>query len=314
MADTILSNNPAAPADAEAHSGFVERRRQAQLYTPERRRSPFLYPVAGGEPTLELCSPFSAKAIPQVTVSIVSHGQAQMSVRLIEDLLRHAAGEVAKLILTINVPEKVPPLGPLPFPLEIICNKSPKGFGANHNQAFGRSHSPYFAVLNPDLNFDVNPFPELIARLRDPQTGIVAPRVLDPDGAIADSARTLVTPGQVILRRFERYRRNIPRTSIEASPDWIAGMFLVFRRETFDALGGFDPRFFLYCEDVDICARARLRGLQIKVVPERSVTHYAQRASHHSVHRFRLHLASLLRLWTSPTYRDYRSLLRTRAP
>ncbi|HYA66938.1 MAG TPA: glycosyl transferase, partial [Burkholderiaceae bacterium] len=80
------------------------------------------------------------------TVSIVSHLQAELCAQLIEDLARHAAASVAKIILTENVPRSLPSLGKLPFPVEVIRNECPKGFGENHNRAFRRSTTPFFAV------------------------------------------------------------------------------------------------------------------------------------------------------------------------
>ncbi len=240
------------------------------------------------------------------TVSIVSHGQGTLCARLIEDLAHNAAPLIGRLVLTLNIPETPPVLGNLPFVVEIVTNERPLGFGENHNRAFARATSPYFAVLNPDLRIDQDPFPTLRAILADPQVGIAAPLVREADGSIADFARPLVTPAQVLRRRLRR----APGPAHPQHPDWIAGMFLAFRSQTYADLGGFDTRYFLYCEDVDICARARLRGLRLAMADAVSVTHLAQRASHRSLRYLRLHAGSLLRLWTSRAYRDYRRLLR----
>jgi len=90
-------------------------------------------------------------------------------------------------------------------------------------------------------------------------------------------------------------------------------MFLVLRSQTFAQLGGFDPRYTLYCEDVDLCARIRLLGLRLEVVRTTSVTHHAQRASHRSLRPLLLHLSSLFKFWFSPVYGSYRLLLREQA-
>ena len=243
------------------------------------------------------------------TVSIVSHGQARLCARLIEDLARRAAPSVAKLILTENVPENLPPLGGLPFAVEVVRNQRPKGFGENHNIAFARSATPFFAVLNPDIRIDVDPFPALGLRLADPRVGIVAPLVREADGTIADFARPLASPWKVLRRRLQASSDQAQLSR----PDWIAGIFLAMRSGAYKDLGGFDTRYFLYCEDIDICARARLRGLRLETAREVSVTHFAQRESHRSLRYLRHHVSSLLRFWTSPLYRDYRALLRTEA-
>jgi len=243
------------------------------------------------------------------TVSIVSHGQAELCAQVIEDLAGHAASSVAKLVLTENVPQSLPSLAGLPFPVEVVRNERPRGFGENHNLAFTRSATPYFAVLNPDIRIQADPFPALGRRLADPRVGIVAPLVREADGTIADFARPLVSPWEVVRRRL-----NASADQAQLShPDWIAGIFLALRSGAYEDLGGFDTRYFLYCEDIDICARARLRGLRLETAREVSVTHYARRESHRSLWYLRHHVSSLLRFWSSPLYRDYRALLRTEA-
>jgi len=245
----------------------------------------------------------------QITVSLVSHGQAAFCASLLADLAALAPSSVEKLVFTINIPEQLPPLPELPFPVEFIRNARPLGFGANHNQAFARCASAYFAVLNPDLRLQRDPFPPLIARLADPKVGLVAPLVLEADGRVADFARRMVSPWEVIRRRVVA---SDACGGID-QPDWLAGMFLVLRSETFSSLRGFDTRYTLYCEDVDLCARLRLRGLRLEVVREVSVTHLAQRASRRSLPRMLMHGSSLLKLWSSPVYRNYQLLLRKEA-
>ena len=243
------------------------------------------------------------------TISIVSHGQAEHCALLLADLAAHAAPSIAKLILTQNVPGSLPPLSGLPFPVEVIENTQPKGFGENHNHAFARVTTDYFAVMNPDLRIASDPFPALAERLADPSVGIAAPLVREASGTVADFARPLVSPWEVLRRRVSA---SVDPAQL-ARPDWIAGMFLAFRRGAYADLQGFDTRYFLYCEDVDICARARLRGMHLAMAGDVSVTHLAQRESRRSLRYLWLHVSSLFRFWASPVYREYRALLRSEA-
>ena len=243
------------------------------------------------------------------TVSIVSHGQAELCARLLDDLARHSAASIGQLIITQNVPDSVPVTLDLPFPVEVIDNPRPQGFGENHNKAFRRATGDFFAVMNPDLRIPGDPFPALARCLADPTVGIAAPLVREASGTVADFARPLVSPWEVLRRRVDA--RVDP--SQLARPDWIAGMFLAFRRQAYADLGGFDERYFLYCEDVDICARVRLRGLRLEMAGDASVTHLAQRESRRSLRYMWLHVSSLFRFWSSPVYRDYRALLRSEA-
>ena len=81
--------------------------------------------------------------------------------------------------------------------------------------------------------------------------------------------------------------------------DWVAGMFVVFRKNVFLSLGGFDDRrFFMYLEDVDICRRINEAGFNVLLNPKVSVVHMAQRASHKNLKHMRWHVVSAFRYLT----------------
>jgi len=238
-----------------------------------------------------------------VTLSVVSHEQHALVDALISDLAGIGAPELARVILTQNLPE-IPPVtkGPRPPQVEVIRNRVPLGFGMNHNAAFRRCDTEYFAVVNPDIALMCNPFPALITALRA-GGGVAAPAVLEPDGRVADTARSLITPLELI-------RRRIPQYTPPEIPRWFAGMFLLFRSDAFASVGGFDEGFFMYCEDFDICARLRLGGWPLSFVQQVQVVHAAQQLSHRSLRHFRWHISSLTRMWSSTNFWRYRSLVR----
>ena len=100
--------------------------------------------------------PISPPPTPPITVSIVSHGQLELVLPLLDELDQFNRGIVAKLVLTLNIPEPDLLAGRTwGFEIERIENTAPKGFGANHNQAFARCTSPWFLVLNPDAQEQV---------------------------------------------------------------------------------------------------------------------------------------------------------------
>ncbi|RYH17455.1 MAG: glycosyl transferase, partial [Alcaligenaceae bacterium] len=90
-------------------------------------------------------------------------------------------------------------------------------------------------------------------------------------------------------------------------PAWIPGLFMLFRSEVYEAIGGFDERFFMYGEDFDICARTRMAGWRLQVGEDLRARHEAQRASHGSHRHLRWHITSLLRVWTSSGFWRYRA-------
>ncbi|MCC6611313.1 MAG: glycosyltransferase family 2 protein [Burkholderiales bacterium] len=118
----------------------------------------------------------------------------------------------------------------------------------------------------------------------------------DPTGQVEDSARRFPTPA-TLLRKLASGQ---PALDYQLSapvifPDWVAGMFMIFRRDAFAALGGFDERYFLYYEDVDVCARARSHDMEIALVTNVSVVHHARRASRGDLRHALWHVRSALR-------------------
>ncbi|TXI21818.1 MAG: glycosyltransferase family 2 protein [Roseateles sp.] len=234
-----------------------------------------------------------------LSLSIVSHGQSALIAPLLEDLRRLALPDI-EVVLTVNIPEDEMPFKDLPFPSRIIRNAAPQGFGANHNAAFAASSGRFFVVVNPDIRLPSLDVARLLALMEDPTVGAVAPVVLNGAGGVEDSVRRFPTIADLARRVLLKQR--IPGYQWETQPidvDWTAGMFVVFKREAFVAVQGFDHRrFFMYFEDVDICRRLRHAGWRVVLQPAVSVIHDAQRASHRSAKHLRWHVTSAARYFT----------------
>ena len=231
-----------------------------------------------------------------ISVSIVSHGHAGLAARLFDDLRVHRPKGI-EVILTLNIDEALP-FDPdsFPFPVKTIRNASPRGFAANHNAAFGLSRGNFFCVLNPDIRVPADPFWALVRELRDPAVGAAAPLILDADGAIEDSARPFPTLSSLVSKAFGAEPKRYYEIGEESiSPDWVGGMFMLLRRDAFAAVGGFDARYHLYYEDVDLCARLRLAGYDIRLVPRVSAVHLARRQSRRDIRYLVWHLRSMIR-------------------
>lgn len=233
-----------------------------------------------------------------ITVSIVSHGQKPLVEALLTDLEKCHA--IFKIVLTTNIPEpKITIPSSLDERVEVIHNLTPKGFGANHNSAFALCTTPYFAVLNPDIRIPQDPFPELLTIANERKSAVCTPAILSPNGSIEDNARVFPTPWGIVRKLSGIDDGRIPY-QLEAppfSPDWIGGMFMLFDSTAFRAINGFDEKFFLYYEDVDICARLRNLGHKIIACPSCRVIHDGQRASRRSALYLRWHLSSMFRFW-----------------
>jgi len=82
----------------------------------------------------------------------------------------------------------------------------------------------------------------------------------------------------------------------------VAGMFMLIPTKIFQRIGGFDERYFLYYEDVDLCARLRVSGHVVRFCPNARVVHEARRQSHRSLRYLRWHITSMLRFFFSSAY------------
>lgn len=229
----------------------------------------------------------------QVCISIVSHGHGPMVGLLVERLLNFA--EVGQIIVTLNIFESINI--PDDSRVLLIKNQTPKGFGDNHNTAFSKCHMNYFCPLNPDIEFIENPFPILLPILTNNDVALVAPRIIAPNGTTEDSWRYFPTLRSLLKKLFFNDQGRIPEySSAEKNHiEWVAGMFMLFQANIFNLLGGFDCRFFLYYEDVDICARIWKSNKKILVCSTVSVIHDARRDSRKKLKHLYWHFCSLTR-------------------
>jgi N-acetylglucosaminyl-diphospho-decaprenol L-rhamnosyltransferase len=218
----------------------------------------------------------------KVAAVVVSHGHADE----VRALLPQLEPQVEELVVVANLP------GSAPDGVRTIENERPLGYAANANLGIAATESELVLVANPDAV----PEPGAVAALREfveahPRCGVAGPRMLFPDGTWQPSRRRFPTVGGTLVRRtplrrllrpFERQRRHYllderPDEPVEA--DWMLGGFLLLRREMLEELGGFDPGFRLYGEDIDLCYRAAKAGWERWYVPAAVVRHAYDRAS-----------------------------------
>jgi N-acetylglucosaminyl-diphospho-decaprenol L-rhamnosyltransferase len=252
-----------------------------------------------------------------LTVSVVSHQQADLVSQLLADITAHVRIPL-KILLTVNVPESAVHIPPgAPFVFEVIENSSPKGFGTNHNAAFRRCQTPFFCILNPDVRLHEDPFPRLLATLQaSPDIGLVAPLIRDSSGRVEATSRRFPTPS-IILRKAvlgPPAKADYAMGNELVWPDWVGGMFMLVPSAAFSTVGGFDQRYFMYYEDVDLCARLRRAGYRIALDPEVQAVHEARHDSHRRPRYLAWHLRSMLRFWLSPAYRRRRESFASNNP
>jgi N-acetylglucosaminyl-diphospho-decaprenol L-rhamnosyltransferase len=209
---------------------------------------------------------------------VVTHGPNPDLERCLESL----APQVDELVVVANLPLHLE----LPAGGRLLENERPLGFGANVNRGVAETESELVVIANPDTE----PAPDAVAILAEfasggARRGIVGPQLRYPDGRWQPSRRrfptvtgTLVrrTPLRYLARPFERQRGHYlldERPDEPVRADWMLAAFLLLRRELLDELGGFDERFRLYGEDIELCYRAGKAGWEHWYVPQAVVSH-----------------------------------------
>ena len=86
-------------------------------------------------------------------------------------------------------------------------------------------------------------------------------------------------------------------------PDWVAGMFMLFRKDFFKNINGFDQGYFLYYEDIDLCIRARKQKFEVVFVNSTFVYHDARRSSHKNLRFLIIHITSVVRFFSKHLFR-----------
>ncbi len=159
------------------------------------------------------------------------------------------------------------------------------GYGAGINRGVVVAGPGDILVCNPDLLLDEGCIGALAGRLHaEPDLGIVAPRLRNPDGSTYVSGRPF--PSLVdamghaffgLMWRANPWSRRYLQTEWDredgAEVDWASGALLLVRRRTYELLGGFDERFFMFMEDVDLCWRARQAGWRVAIEPAAGAVH-----------------------------------------
>lgn len=177
--------------------------------------------------------------------------------------------------------------------IEYIAIEKNIGFGAGHNRVIHKIKgiSKYHLILNPDVNFDSTVIPNLIQELdKDKDLAMIAPKVLFPNGEHQYSCRRYPNFFELIARRFSLLKPIFKHKIFQGRyqdkdltkpfyAEYLAGCFHLYKTDDFVKLKGFDERYFLYMEDVDICKKIDLLGKKKMYQPKEEIKHILKRGS-----------------------------------
>lgn len=162
------------------------------------------------------------------------------------------------------------------------------GYGRGNNAALAHATGEFLLIINPDNTMPKDALERMLAVLTSrADAGIVGPALIHPDGSTRASAREFPKIGDLLRKRFspETWQKEYAgwlKTLAEKDAvevDWLVGACFLIRTDLFRSLGGFDPRFFLFFEDIDLCRRIGLLGKKVLYLPTVRVQDRRQRLS-----------------------------------
>ncbi|MBT3293216.1 glycosyltransferase family 2 protein [Candidatus Peregrinibacteria bacterium] len=222
---------------------------------------------------------------PLVSVIVLSYGgrRARDTVQCVHSLLQQSIADQIEIIVADNHSED-DSIGILRNQLSdlesvsIVEVPQHRGFGRGNNYASEFAKGEYFLVINPDNILEKEGLSKMVSILEtDDSIGLIAPKLVYPDGTIRDSFRPFPRAFDVCIKRtplrhlfpnrMKEYTGGgiVPET--ETDYDWIAGACFLMKSSLYKDLEGFDPRFFLFFEDIDLCRRIWDKGKRVVFSP-----------------------------------------------
>lgn len=235
-----------------------------------------------------------------VTLSIVSHNSRKDLQGLMPGLEK-ACGKLSHQIIVVDnmSTDGAAEYVAARFPgAVLIRNSQRKGYGANHNQAIEVAKGRYIALMNADLVLRPGSIEKIMNYMEEnSDVGMASGNFVFPDGAPQNLNKRLPVIADLFIRRFlpsvvrnkkffadriSRYEMKDVGYSDFADVPFLSGAFLFVRTDALRELGGFDERFFLYFEDVDLCRRISKKWRTV-FHPGVEIVHRWHRAAHNEI-------------------------------
>jgi hypothetical protein len=198
----------------------------------------------------------------------------------------------------------------------ITLIQSPKnvGFGNGNNLGAKIAQGQFVFFHNPDVTVHEDSLQKMVNFLeKNPDMGMIGPKLVYSSGKVQESCRRHMKFSDLVLNRtplgkLPVFKKRVQRYLMEdfdhsriQDVDLITGAAIMMPRELYEKIGGFDPRYFLFMEDFDLCRMVKKAGYRVVYYPEAEVDHYHKRLSQGSLFKllrkkvFWLHIASAMK-------------------
>lgn len=242
----------------------------------------------------------------KVSISIVTYNNADKISNLLNSIIKNTKGVTYKIYVIDNcssdntieiIKENFPTVNIFQLPENV-------GFGEGHNQVLNVIDSQYHAIVNPDIIINSDAISDLVNYLDTvPDVVMITPRIFNSDGTEQylpkkrPTLRYLISGRLKFIKYFLKLRNEYTMQDYNIQEpidvDFSTGCFSIIRTDVFQRIKGFDNRFFMYFEDVDLTLRAKKYG-RVIFYPKISVVHGWERSSAKNVKYLLIHIKSMI--------------------
>lgn len=227
---------------------------------------------------------------PKLSIIVVSYNTRELTLACISSVFEQSTGGLFELLVIDNAStdESADAITTALPQVSLQRSETNLGFAGANNAAAERAEGKYLLLLNPDTEV-LDAAVDKLVDFADsrPEAGIWGGRTLFADGTLnPSSCWNRMTPWSVFCQAtgLSKAFPRVPLLNPEAVAAWwrggprevdiVSGCFFLIRRELWDRLGGFDPAFFMYGEEADLCLRARALGARPMVTPDAVIIHH----------------------------------------
>lgn len=218
---------------------------------------------------------------PKISVVIVTYQSRETISRALDPLASAAArGWLECIVVDNRSSDGTADFVSASWPwVRLVRSDENLGFGKGCNRGFSIARSDYVLFLNPDASIAEKDLATLLGALESNSRACIAAPATDVGNGAFQMAGMLLTPEGLLTSSLKGGARTFPnRRPVKPGEEtfgtnWVCGAIMLFRSNVFRELGGFDPRYFLYFEETDLCLRATRAGYQIIAVGEAVAAH-----------------------------------------
>jgi N-acetylglucosaminyl-diphospho-decaprenol L-rhamnosyltransferase len=233
----------------------------------------------------------SQDGMADLAIVIVSTNEAHWLGPCLSTIFDHAGSASLEVIVVENeCTDGTRELVESTFPDARVVSSPNRGFGYGNNRGLEQANARYSLLLNPDTEIVDGTFGELVDLLdARPEVGLVGVRQITADGTLWPTIRRFPTVSRTFGEALfserwpihpawagERVLDPAPY-EVEGECDWPLGSFMLARREALLSAGLLDERFFIYCEEPDLCLRIKRAGWQVRHLPQMTIVHHANK-------------------------------------